>query len=54
MNGNPRPNDHARSRVAPMGRVADEAAIVRMEPRIGPMHGVQPMAKAEPVTTERP
>ncbi len=34
--------------MAPWAIVPDVAAIVRMPPRMRPMHGVQPMAKIAP------
>jgi hypothetical protein len=54
MNGRPSPADQKASRKAPCATVADEAAMVRIAPRIGPMHGVQPTAKADPMPKDRP
>jgi hypothetical protein len=50
----PRPSDHIASKKAPFVTVADDAASVRIAPRMGPMQGVQPTAKAAPTPKERP
>ena len=36
--------------LAPLGTVCSDAATARIAARIGPMHGVQPKAKASPIT----
>ena len=46
MNGMPNPKEYARSRLNEILGVV--AARVRIDPKIGPTHGVQPPAKASP------
>ena len=46
MNGTPIPIEYARSRLNAIPGVI--AAIVSIEPRIGPTHGVQAAANARP------
>jgi len=50
MNGIPNPNEYARSRLNEILGVV--AARVRIDPKIGPTHGVQPPAKARPKTND--
>lgn len=46
INGIPSPNEYARSRLKEM--LGAVAANVRIEPNIGPTHGVHPPANASP------
>src|SRR6202012_4310974 len=48
--GIPRPAEYTASRPAPLATVAPADAIDRIDARIGPMQGVQPNAKASPMT----
>ena len=50
INGIPNPNEYANSKVNACPGVV--AAKVRMLPKIGPIHGVQHVAKANPKTNE--
>src|SRR6476661_402871 len=47
-NGSPSPIVYATRRIAPWATVVLVEAIVRIPPRITPMHGVQPTAKIAP------
>ena len=49
-NGIPSPAEYTASSPAPFATVASLAATDRIAARIGPMHGVQPNAKARPIT----
>ena len=65
-NGTPSPIDQALKRNAPCSTephalalvpaapALSAAASIRIEPRIGPMHGVQPTANAEPMPNDFP
>src|SRR3990170_8135259 len=53
-NGTPNPSDHADSSTVPFATVPDDAASVRIAPRIGPMHGVHPTANADPMPNDFP
>ena len=50
MNGIPNPNEYASSKLNEMDGVV--AAKVRIVPSIGPTHGVQPTANANPKTND--
>ena len=50
MKGIPNPKEYARSKLNEIEGVV--AANVRMEPRIGPTHGVHPAANAKPNTND--
>jgi hypothetical protein len=47
---NAEPERIDRQQAAPFATVASDAATARIAARIGPMHGVQPNAKASPIT----
>jgi hypothetical protein len=49
-NGSPRPSEYAIRRVAPRAVSPWVDATARIEPRIGPMHGVHPSPNAAPAT----
>ena len=48
MNGIPRPIENANNRIVPCATVSCWEATNKIAPRIGPMQGVQPRAKAIP------
>ena len=51
INGIPNPNEYASNRLKAIAGVV--AAKVRMVPKIGPTHGVQPAANAKPNTKDK-
>ena len=50
-NGSPSPSEYAASSVAPAHKRCSFAAMPRIDPRIGPMHGDHPKPNAAPATT---
>ena len=50
-NGTARPSEYAEQQQTPRDTSACVAAYVRMLPRIGPMHGVQPAPNAIPTSS---
>ena len=50
INGTPRPIEYISNRKIPWLREFSKEAKAKIEPRIGPMHGVQPKANPMPTT----
>ena len=52
IKGTARPNEYTESRRTPFPMVSKLLAYIRIEDKIGPMQGVQPAAKAIPISIE--
>jgi hypothetical protein len=52
MNGNPKPIEYIPSKYTPFNRSALLLARVKIEPKTGPTHGVQPTENAMPIKRE--
>ena len=49
MNGTAKPIEYKESKTIALLSVSSMAAKVKIDPRIGPMQGVQPNPKAKPI-----
>ncbi len=49
MNGKAKPNEYDVRRNIPLFMLSSVAAKTKIDPRIGPIQGVQPKAKAIPI-----
>ena len=52
IKGTARPKEYTESRRIPFPMVSELLAYIRIEDKIGPMQGVQPAAKAIPISIE--